>query len=397
MRPRLETADVFRAREEDFEREDSLSWEQRKAFRDITRCRTAALGGWVRRCEQCGHQEISYRSCRNRHCPKCQGSSQAQWWQARVRDLLPVPYHHVVFTLPAPLGPIALQNQRIVYGILFRAVSQTLQTIALDPKHLGARIGFLAVLHTWGQTLTHHPHLHCVVPGGGLSPDCTRWIPARPAFFLAVKVLSRFFRGCFLHLLDDARRRGRLTFHGHLQSLAHPVPWAHLLATARRSDWTLYCKPPFGGPEQVLRYLARYTHRVALSNRRLLSFEAGRVSFRYKDYRQGGRIRILTLEATEFIRRFLLHVLPAGFVRIRSFGFLANRCRKPHLELCHRLLGSPPPEEDSTDTPLPSLIQTPSPDQTPSLCPVCLQGRLLPPEVLLPEITRPAQQRSRAP
>lgn len=394
MRPRLETADVFRACADDFERDHPLSMEQRKAFRDILLCRTAALGGWVRRCEQCDHQEISYRSCRNRHCPKCQGSSRAQWWQARAEDLLPVPYHHVVFTLPAALGPIALQNQRLVYGLLFRAVSEPLQTIALDPKHLGARIGFLALLHTWGQTLTHHPHVHCVVPGGGLSPDRNRWVHGRSDFFLPVAVLSRFFRGKFLHLLDDARRRGRLTFHGQLQDLAHPVPWADLLATVRRTDWALYSKPPFGGPEQVLKYLARYTHRVALSNHRLLCLEAGRVTFQYKDYRRSAATRTLTLEATEFTRRFLLHVLPKGFVRIRSFGLLAHRHRKKNLALCRLLLDSPRASApDSPPDPSPDL----SSDPPSRLCPSCRQGRLLPPEILLPVSPQPTRQRSRAP
>jgi hypothetical protein len=392
---RLETADVFRRRQTDFEVDHPLSPEQRKAFRDIAVCRTAALGGWVRRCPRCHHQEISYRSCRNRHCPKCQGKSRAEWLQARADDLLPVPYHHVVFTLPQPLGPIALQNQRTVYGILFRAVSETLHTIARDPRHLGARIGFLAVLHTWGQNLMHHPHLHCVVPAGGLSPHENRWIACHPGFLLSVRVLSRFFRGRFLRLLEDAHQHGKLAFHGRLQCLSDPAGWEDLLAGLWRTEWVVYSKPPFGGPEQALKYLARYTHRVAISNRRLISFEGGRVTFRWKDYRRGGRLRTLTLEAAEFIRRFLLHVLPKGFVRIRSFGFLANRCRKEKLALCRRLLASD--HERQAPASIPSSGPVPSADQPSQLCPICRQTSLLPPEILLPVASETTEHRSRGP
>jgi len=395
MRHRLETADVFRSCEADFLRDHPLSLEQRKAFRDITRCRTAALGGWVRRCPHCDHQEISYCSCRNRHCPKCQGSRQAQWLQARTQDLLPVPYHHIVFTLPGKLGPMALQNQRTVYGILFRAVSETLQTIALDPKHLGAKIGFLAVLHTWGQTLALHPHLHCIVPGGGLSADRSRWIPARPRFFLPVLVLSRFFRGRFLHLLQQARQQGKLTFHGTLLPLADADAWGSLIHSLRSTDWTLYSKPPFGGPQQVLHYLARYTHRVALSNRRLLGLENGRVTFRYKDYRHDAVGRTLSLSNQEFTRRFLLHILPKGFVRIRCFGLLANRNRQQNLRLCRLLLDSSSPQK--TPALLPSSPPTSAPDAPSQLCPNCRQGPLLPPEILPPIKPLFTRQRSRPP
>ena len=314
------------------------SGEQRKALRDIASCRTATLGGHVLACQQCDHQEISYNSCRNRHCPKCQGSCQAKWLQDRAADLLPVPYFHVVFTLPALLGPIALQNPRQIYGILFRAVSQTLLTIARDQRHLGAKIGFLAILHTWGQNLMHHPHLHCVVPGGGLGADESSWVSCHHSFFLPVRVLSRVFRGKFLHSLDRHYHTGELSFHGQLQSLACPEHWKTLLRQLRATDWVVYSKPPFGGPEQVLKYLARYTHRVAISNRRLLSFQQGQVSLRCKDYRRGGRSRTLVLQQQEFIRRFLLHALPTRFVRIRSYGFLANRCRRQKLALCRRLL-----------------------------------------------------------
>lgn len=392
---RLETADVFRSRETDFEMDHPLSPEQRKALRDIAVCRTAALGGWVRRCPRCNHQEISYRSCRNRHCPKCQGKSRADWLQARVDELLPVPYHHVVFTLPQSLGPIALQNQRTVYAILFRAVSETLRTIARDPRHLGAQIGFLTVLHTWGQNLMHHPHLHCVVPAGGLSPCESRWIACHPGFLLPVRVLSRFFRRRFLSLLEDARQDGKLAFHGSLQCLADPARWEDLLAGLRRTEWVVYSKPPFGSPEQVLKYLARYTHRVAISNQRLISFEAGRVTFRCKDYRRSGRLRSTTLEAAEFIRRFLLHVLPKGFVRIRSFGFLANRCRKQKLALCRRLLACH--QKANAPDSIPSRGETPSANQPSQLCPICRQGHLLPPEILPPALSERTEPRSRGP
>lgn len=393
-RRRLETADIFRSCEADFEADHPLSGERRKAFRDIVACRTAALGGWVRRCDRCGHREVSYRSCRNRHCPKCQGKNRAEWLQARARELLPVPYFHVVFTLPGALGPLALQNPRTVYGILFRAVSETLRTIARDPRHLGAQIGFVAVLHTWGQTLTCHPHVHCMVPGGGLSPDRSRWIPCRPGFLLPVRVLSRFFRRRFLRLLEEARRQGKLTFHGRLQSLSDPAPWADLLAGLRRREWSLYCKPPFGGPEQVLKYLARYTHRVAISNRRLLAFDGGRVTFRFKDYRRGAH-RTLTLEAAEFVRRFLLHVLPKGFVRIRGFGFLANRHRKQELARCRRLLGCDRNRQPTAS--IHSPTEAPARDHPSEFCPICRQGRFLPPERLAPSTSPKTEQRNRGP
>jgi len=307
---------------------------------------------------------------------------------------LPVPYHHVVFTLPQPLGPIARQNQRAVYAILFRAVSETLRTIAHDPRHLGAQIGFLAVLHTWGQNLMYHPHLHCLVPAGGPSPCQSRWIACHPGFLLPVRVLSRFFRRRFLRLLQHLRQDGKLAFHGSLQCLANPAPWEDLLAGLRRAEWVVYSKPPFGGPEQVLKYLARYTHRVAISNQRLISLEAGRVTFRYKDYRRGGQLRTMTLETAEFIRRFLLHVLPKGFVRIRSFGFLANRCRKQKLALCRRLLA---PDDERQPASIPSTDQPPSVDQPSQLCPICRQTCLLPPEILLPVTSPTIEHRSRDP
>ncbi|HYS23735.1 MAG TPA: IS91 family transposase, partial [Candidatus Eisenbacteria bacterium] len=330
---RLEVADVFRTCEKEFfERWGHvLGTHQRKAFAAIRDCRTAALGGhaeYVEQCDTCGHRVISYNSCRDRHCPKCQASARAKWLAARQSEVLPVPYFHVVFTLPQQIGGLALQNARVIYTLLFRAVSETLLTIAGDPQRLGAAIGFLAVLHTWGQNLHLHPHLHCVVPGGGLSPDGASWIGCRkPSFLLPIEVLGRRFRNVFLSYLRKAFEEGKLRFHGEMAGLAKPAAFETLCRRAKKIKWVVFAKAPFGGPEQVLKYLARYTHRVAISNRRLVSMEDGRVSFEYKDYADGNQRKVMTLEATEFIRRFLLHILPCGFVRIRQFGFLANRAR----------------------------------------------------------------------
>jgi len=346
---RLEVADVFRTYEKEFFAQwgNVLSAHQRKAFAAIRDCRTAALGGhveYVEQCDTCGHRVISYNSCRNRHCPKCQARARAEWLAEREGELLPVPYFHVVFTLPRQIGRLALQNAREIYRILFRAASETLLTVAADPRRLGAAIGFLMVLHTWGQNLHLHPHLHCVVPGGGISPDGLRWIGCKKkSFFLPVKVLSSRFRNLFLIYLREAFRADRLKFHGEMAGLAQPAAFEALCRQARRIKWVVFVKPPFGGPEQVLKYLARYTHRVAISNRRLLSMEDGRVTFEYKDYADGSQIKVMTLEATEFIRRFLLHILPRGFVRIRQFGFLANRARGSKLALCRVLLGAVAP------------------------------------------------------
>jgi hypothetical protein len=340
-RPRLEVADVFRSHGTAFldRFAEVLSSERRRALFDIAACRTAALGGHVEGCDRCGHRQIAYNSCRNRHCPKCQATAAAQWMEARGEELLPVDYFHVVFTLPAALGPIALQNPREVYGLLFRAAAETLQRIAADPEHLGAEIGFLAVLHTWGQNLQHHPHVHCVVPGGGLTSDGSRWIACRPGFFLPVRVLSRVFRGKFLALLGTAYDRGKLSFHGTLRALADTGEFRRRLLASARTEWVVYAKPPFGGPRQVLKYLARYTHRAAISNRRLVALEDDEVKFHWKDYAHGGGQKTMTLKATEFLRRFLLHVLPSGFVRIRHYGFLANRVCREKLAQCRALLG----------------------------------------------------------
>ena len=377
---RPEVADVFRTYGDDFLAlwERVLSRPQRKAFDDIRACRTAALGGHVDQCDQCGHCAISYNSCRNRSCPKCQAAARAQWLAEREAELLPVEYFHVVFTLPQQIARLALQNARRIYSILFRAVAETLLTIAADPKRLGAAIGFLAVLHSWGQNLHFHPHIHCVVPGGGISPDNLRWIPCRKyrkSFFLPVKVLSRFFRKRFLIHLRRAFRKGKLHFHGELESLAQPAAFEALCQKTGRVQWVVYAKRPFGGPEQVLKYLARYTHRVAISNRRLLSMQDGRVTFEWKDYAAGNQTKTMTLEPAEFIRRFLLHVLPSGFVHIRHFGFLANRKKKQKLALCRSFLLAPPVvSQASTDSPGSNDSTS---EQQFRRCPVCMTGRLI--------------------
>jgi Putative transposase/Transposase zinc-binding domain len=378
-RPRLEVADVFRDHADAFldRYGDVLSPEQRRAFCDIAACRTAALGGHVEECDRCGHQVIAYNSCRNRHCPKCQATAAAQWMEAREAELLPVEYDHVVFTLPAALGPIALQNPREVYGLLFRAAAETLQQIAADPAHLGAEIGFLAVLHTWGQNLGHHPHVHCVVPGGGLSPDGSRWIACRPGFFLPVRVLSRVFRGKFLAMLGNAFEQGDLSFHGKLESLADAGEFQRQLTASAQAEWVVYAKPPFGGPEQVLKYLARYTHRVAISNRRLVALEGDEVKFHWKDYAHGGGQKTMTLKATEFIRRFLLHVLPSGFVRIRHYGFLANRVCREKLAPCRALLGVEEEPVPVVSEPTTEPKATVAGEPAASVCPACGEGRMV--------------------
>ena len=383
MKPhRPELADVFRTHQSDFlERWNPvLSREQRKALKDIGDCRSAALGGHLHKCDQCGHRVILYNSCRNRHCPKCQATTRARWLEQRQAELLPVPYFHVVFTLPQQIGRLALQNARIIYNILFRAAAQTLLETAADPRLLGACIGFLAILHTCGQNLHLHPHLHCVVPGGGLSPDGSRWIACRKdSFFLPVRLLSHRFRKKFLWHLRQAFRHGALHFTGELRSLASPAAFEALCEKAANLAWVVHVKPPFGGPQRVLKYLARYTHRVAISNHRLRALENGRVSFEWKDYAHRGRRKIMTLDAVEFIRRFLLHVLPSGLVRIRQFGFLANRFRTEKLQLCRHLLGvgQPPTPADSHDRADTSLEKHP-------LCPLCKVGRLIIVEIIQP-------------
>ena len=342
-RPRLEVADVFRRYGAAYREAHPLTGGQQRLMRAIERCRTAALGGHLERCDTCGHERPAYNSCADRHCLKCQALARAHWLEARRAELLDTAYFHVVFTVPDAIAAIALQNKARVYAILFRATAETLRTIGADPQHLGAELGFLAVLHTWGQTLLHHPHVHCVVPGGGLAPNGARWIPCRPGFFLPVRVLSRLFRGLFLAQLQAAFARGQLHFAGPLEVLQDPVAFAEYLAPLRQVEWVVYAKPPFGGPAQALEYLGRYTHRVAISNNRLLAIEGGQVRFRWKDYRDHDRQKTMTLDADEFIRRFLLHVLPGGFHRIRHYGFLGNRFRVVKLARCRQLLGMPPP------------------------------------------------------
>jgi len=339
-RPPLEVADIVRCAGQSFI-ERSRKWingQHEKVLLAITRCRTAALGGHRDQCSDCGHTAISYNSCRNRHCPRCQGNARLRWLQARERELLPTHYVHVVFTLPRELAPLALQNKRLIYNLLFHASAETLLEIAHDPRHLGAEIGFFSVLHTWDQRLQHHPHVHCVVAAGGLAPDHARWISSHHSFFLPVKVLSRVFRGKFVAALKKAFREAKIEFHGRLAPLVEPQTFASWLRLLFRQDWVVYAKPPFGGPAHVLRYLGAYTHRVAISNHRLVALADGNVTFRWRDSAHGNQKRLMTLPVEEFLRRFLLHLLPRGFMRIRNFGFLANRRRAELLTLGFRLL-----------------------------------------------------------
>jgi len=347
-RPPLEVADLIRSAGNSFI-ERSRKWltgQHLKVLLAIERCRTAALGGHIDECTCCGHRVgISYNSCRNRHCPKCQANTRDHWLEARRQELLPTRYVHAVFTLPRELAPLTLQNKKLIYSLLFRTSAETLLQIARDPKHLGAEIGFFSVLHTWNQKLEFHPHIHCVVPAGGLSSDHTEWIPLRHRFFLPVDVLGSVFRGKFVEALEKAFRAGQLGFHGQMKPLAQPKAFRALLRQLHRHDWVVYSKQPFGGPEHVLRYLGRYTHRVAISNHRLVALPAGKVTFRWRDSAHKNKQRLMTLTVDEFLRRFLLHLLPRRFVRIRHFGFLANRKRARLLPLCFRLLGANLPSE----------------------------------------------------
>jgi predicted RNA-binding Zn-ribbon protein involved in translation (DUF1610 family) len=399
-RPRLEVADVFRQYGEAYRHQyaSSMSVEQRRVMRAIELCRTAALGGHVQRCDRCGHEVTAYNSCRNRHCPKCQNLDKALWREARRREVLPVEYYHAVFTVPARLAPLALQNKRILYDILFRAVSQTLLCIGADAKHLRAQLGFVAVLHTWGQTLHHHPHVHCAIPGGGLSPDGKRWIACKRRFFLPVRVLSRLFRRRFLEALERAFQRGLLEFHGAIQTLAQPQNFSDLLKACRKTEWVVYAKPPFAGPDAVLDYFARYTHRIAISNHRLLHMKNDTVSFAYKDYKSGAN-KTMTLDAGEFIRRFLLHVLPSGFQRIRYYGFLANCHRTQKLALCRQLLNTHQPHEvPQAETPDRWALLQVLTGIDPFQCPRCRQGRLKRLQTLPPQkASRPPPRTYRGP
>jgi hypothetical protein len=348
QRPALEVADIFRAHGPAWRESEHghLSLGQLKVMSAIEQCRSAALGGHVLRCQACEQSQIAYNSCRNRHCPKCQGSAAQRWLAARQADLLPVDYYHVVFTLPAPISAIAYTNKEIIYGLLFELAAETLRTIAADPRHLGARIGVTLVLHTWGSAMTHHPHVHGIVPGGGLALDADRWVPCKPGFFLPVRVLSRLFRRRFIEELTQAYGRGQLQFFGEYADLSDAAVFAQWLAPLRQCEWVVYAKRPFAGPEAVLAYLSRYTHRVAISNSRLVAFDDRGVTFRWKDYRAQGstRYKTMTLSTEEFMRRFLLHVLPSGFHRIRHYGLLANSGRKNHIATARELLQQPAPE-----------------------------------------------------
>jgi hypothetical protein len=360
-RPAVEVADIFRHRGPAWRASHAghVSLGQLKVMSAIERCRTAALGGHVERCESCAHLRISYNSCRNRHCPKCQAAAAKEWLADRQAELLPVPYFHVVFTLPGPVADIAYQNKAVVYDLLLKTAAETLITIAADPKHLGARIGLTAVLHTWGSPLIHHPHAHIIVPGGGFSPNPApaeagghRWITCRPGFFLSVRVLSRLFRRLFLEGLTAAYQAGRLEFFADQAALAEPAAFKARLAALRKREWVVYAKRPFGGPDAVLAYLSRYTHRVAIANSRLVAFDGERVTFKWKDYRAKpeARYKLMTLDANEFIRRFLIHVLPDGFHRIRHYGFLANGNRNSSIALARQLLGMPDPAPSRSES-----------------------------------------------
>jgi len=376
-RPPLEVADIFRDHGPAWRRANAghVSLGQLKVMSAIESCRTAALGGHVERCEECAHTRIAYNSCRNRHCPKCQGAAAKEWLADREVELLPVPYYHVVFTLPAPIADIAYQNKAVIYDLLFKAAAETLTTIAADPKHLGARIGLTAVLHTWGSALTHHPHVHVIVPGGGISLDGTRWISCRPGFFLPVRVLSRLFRRRFLENLGDAHGADRLRFFGEHAPLAGHDAFTAYLAPLRKIEWVVYSKRPFGGPEAVLAYLSRYTHRVAIANSRLIAHDDTGVTFRWKDYRAKGRERfkVMTLAVDEFIRRFLIHVLPSRFHRIRHYGLFANGGRAENIAHARQLLSVPASQRETGDA---DSTADSEPQTSAHPCPCC-GGRMI--------------------
>jgi predicted Zn-ribbon and HTH transcriptional regulator len=372
----LEVAHIFRLYGEAFRQNHRLCRTQLRAMRAIEECRTAALGGHVYRCDECGAEQISYNSCRNRHCPKCQSLDKERWLEQRREELLPVPYFHVVFTLPEELNVLALGNPEVIYDLLFRSASETLLEVAADPKHLGVHLGILAILHTWSQTLVLHPHLHCIVPGGGPALDGERWVTCSERFLLPVRVLAPVFRGKFLAGLRKLYREGRLTLSGGAESLNDPFAFLNLLDHLYQKSWWVYSKPPFGGPDQVLKYLARYTHRVALSNHRLLRLEDDQLTFSYKDYSQGGRVRQMTLPVEEFIRRFLLHILPHRFVRIRYYGLFANRHRESELARCRTLLGAEPPAPKSQEGEDWQSVFLRVTGKDPTLCPECGRGHL---------------------
>jgi hypothetical protein len=387
-RPKREVADIFRRYGEAYREKHgaSMSTAQRRVMTAIEICRTAALGGQIEKCDACGQQRICYRSCRNRHCNKCQSLARAEWIEHRQAELLNCEYYHVVFTVPDKIAAIAYQNKEVIYNILFRATSETLRTIANDPEHLGAEIGFFAVLHSWGSSLLHHPHLHCVVPGGGLSLDGARWVPCTPGFFLPVRVLSLLFRRLFLEYLQNAFDSGKLRFFTTLKTLRDRREFVHYLGSVSKVKWVVYAKRPFAGPEKVLDYVGRYTHRIAISNNRLLDIDGGQVSFRYKDYRHSNQQRTMTLFAEEFIRRFLLHVLPRGFHRIRYYGFLGNRFRQVKLARCRQLLSMTLPQvppKQSADSDYHERHEELTGTSL-RICPGCHRGHMVVVELLKP-------------
>jgi hypothetical protein len=388
-RPKLEVADVFRRYGEAYRQNHgaSMSAEERRVMAAIEVCRTAILGGHLERCDQCDYERNCFNSCRDRHCPKCQSLARAQWIEHRQAELLDCPYFHVVFTMPEEIAAIAYQNKEVVYDILFHATAETLKTIAADPKHLGAEIGFFAVLHSWGQNLMFRPHLHCVVPGGGLSADGQRWVRCRARFFLSVRVLSRLFRRLFLERIEKAFNSGKLQFFASLEFLRDPYAFAARIASAKESEWVVYAKRPFAGPQQVLDYVGRYTHRVAISNNRLVDIENGRVQFHWKDYRDNSQIKVMDLGADEFIRRFLLHVLPEGFQRIRYYGFLANRDRRKKLALCRQLLGMQTLSQTTSVKNYRERYQELT-GRSLTLCPRCQRGQMVIVESLPPALCR---------
>jgi len=388
-RPRFEVADVVRAHEGDYRRAHHPSAAQEAVLKHIAECRTTALGGHLEQCDSCGHQRISYNSCRDRHCPKCQNTARAEWITERLERLLPIPYFHVVFTIPAELNPLAIRNKKTIFRILFAAASQTLLTIARDEKHLGAQVGFTAVLHTWGQNLLFHPHVHCVVTGGGLSTDHKRWVAARENYLLPVKVLGKLFRGKFLAALDRAFQDGELELAGSTAKLSDPKTWRRFKDELYNKDWVVYSKAPFGGPQHVFRYLGNYTHRIAISNHRIVDVADGKVTFCVKDYADGCKVKLMTLDAVEFLRRFLLHVLPKGFVRIRHFGLCASANVNGKLVTARGLL------ESNTEVPSPSKSESTEPlpwwerflEQTGidvMACPCCDTGRMMRQQSLSP-------------
>lgn len=384
----IEVADIFREFGPLYRQIHKLPPYILKTMKDIESCRTAALGGHVEECDRCGHVRISYNSCRNRHCPKCQSLAKERWIQERKKDLLPVPYFHLVDTIPDTLNPLALVNQKVIYDLLFRSASEALLQLGQDPTHLGAQVGMVAILHTWGQNLLDHPHLHCIVPGGGLSKDAPEWISSREDFFIPVRVLSRLLRGKFLGSLKQAYQAGSLQCVGKVEHLGDPKAFQILLDQLYEQEWVVYAKRPFGGPEQVLEYLGRYTHRVAISNNRIVKLENGQVTFRWRDYRDGSRTKLMTLDALEFIRRFLLHILPPGFFKIRYYGILGSRNRHTKLKRCKEILGGaidqdPPESEPQSWEEM--LFELTGLD--PRICPKCQKGHMVTKEILRPAVS----------